>query len=266
MPFDAHPWEQEPEVEGHDLLQWNGCVNRFRLFISQVGWDGDESGKNCLRHLHAGQQTLPCLRVIDQGCHIQAEVAHKRKGMSRIHRQGSQHRKNGGLEVVVDPESLPLIELFVIEQMGTLMHQLTFELAAVVLLLPLQQRGEMFPNRLQLFQRCTAVLTAFVDAGFHLGLEGGHPHHEKFVEVVAEDGAEFRLLQQGGAFIQRLNQHTLVEGDPAEFPIDVEVGGENFVTHRVTGGARTDSRKVAIAKRQDCSPPAADQLKKSLCS
>ena len=92
----------------------------------------------------------------------------------------------------------------------------------------------MFPYGLQLFQWRASVLAALINARFHLGLEGGHPHHEKFVEIVAEDGTEFGLLQQRGALIQGLNQHALIEGDPAELSVDVEVGGESVVTHRVT--------------------------------
>jgi hypothetical protein len=31
----------------------------------------------------------------------------------------------------------------------------------------------------------------------NLGFEGSHPHHEEFIEIVAENGAELGLLQQG---------------------------------------------------------------------
>ena len=64
-----------------------------------------------------------------------------------------------------------------------------------------------------------------------LGLQGGHPHHEEFIEVVAENGAELGLLQQGRVFIQGQGQHPLIEGDPSQLPIEIELGGQNGVTH-----------------------------------
>ena len=115
--------------------------------------------------------------------------------------------------------------------------ELALQLGAVMLLLLIKQWSDVLPDCLELLQRGATVLAAFLDPRLNLCLEGGHPHHEELIEIVAEDGAELRLFQQWSAFIQCLDQHPFVEGDPAEFPIDVEIGGENFVTHRVTCGA-----------------------------
>ena len=72
---------------------------------------------------------------------------------------------------------------------------------------------------------------------FHLRLQGRHAHHEEFVEVVAEDGAEFGLIQQGSAWINGLGQHPFVEGDPTQFPVDVAIRGQHIGAHGMAAGA-----------------------------
>ena len=93
-----------------------------------------------------------------------------------------------------------------------------------MLLLHLEQLGQGGLDGLNLLLGGMAVVAEGGDAGIHLGLQGGHPHHEELIEVVAEDGAELRLLQQGGVFVERLGQHPVVEGDPAQLPVDIELG------------------------------------------
>ena len=39
-----------------------------------------------------------------------------------------------------------------------------------------------------------AILALLVDPGFNLRLQGRHAHHEKLIEIVAENGAEFGLF------------------------------------------------------------------------
>ena len=90
-----------------------------------------------------GEQTLSGVRVINKSCDIQAEVAHEREGVSGIHCQRCQHWKDCCLEVVVYPESLAFVELFVVEQMGAMVEQFTPELTAVMLLLAFQKRCEV---------------------------------------------------------------------------------------------------------------------------
>ncbi len=55
-------------------------------------------------------------------------------------------------------------------------------------------------------------------------------HHEEFVEVVAEDGAELGLLQQRGMLVEGLGQHLVLKVDQAQFPIDVQLRGNNSVS------------------------------------
>ena len=108
----------------------------------------------------------------------------------------------------------------------------------------LQERDEPFSDGEQLFKRRLAVLAGGGDAGFHLGLQGRHAHHEELIEVVAEDGAEFGLIQQWCALIQSLGEDSFVEGDPAQFPVDVGILGEDSCTHGGVVGRNAPSRET----------------------
>jgi hypothetical protein len=76
-----------------------------------------------------------------------------------------------------------------------------------------------------------------VDPGLDLVGEAGHPDHEELVLVRGVDGAKPDPLQQGHRRILGQLQHALVEIDPGELAIEVELGvGE------VDGPGRLDRR------------------------
>ena len=64
------------------------------MAVAEVVGQGDKAGKDFLRHLDAGELLLPGFRIANQGRHIQAEVAHEREGMGRIHCQWREHGKD----------------------------------------------------------------------------------------------------------------------------------------------------------------------------
>ena len=99
-------------------------MNRLTVTAGKIGGNCDEAGQDLLGNLHTGELALTALGVADQSCHIQAQIAHEREGMRRINSQGCENRKDRCLEVVVNPESLALIELFVIQQMGAVVSWL----------------------------------------------------------------------------------------------------------------------------------------------
>ena len=109
---------------------------------------------------------------------------------------------------------------------------------AVVLLLHLQQPGQLGLDRRNLLLGGEAVVAEGGDPGILLGLQGGHPHHEELIEVVAEDGAELGLLQQRGVFVEGLGQHPVVEGNPTQLPVDVERGIDHGCSGRCRHGGR----------------------------
>ena len=195
MPLHVHAWEQQAEVEGHHLLQRHGRVNGFGLLAAQVGRDLDEAGQVFLRHLHPGKFLLTRIGVAHQGGHVEAQVADEGKGVGGIHRQGGENRENGVLEVGVEPIALGTVEVGVVGEVNAVVAEMALKGVAVVLLLHLQQGAQLGANRLQLLLGGESVITESAHPRIDLGLQRGHPHHEEFIEVVAEDGAELRLLK-----------------------------------------------------------------------
>ena len=175
---------------------------------------------------------------------VEAEVADEGEGMCRVNGQRSQHRKHRMAEGVADPLLLLLVQLAVIQQLHVVVEQLFAQLFAVVVLLLLQQGYQPFANGQQLFERRLSVFAGGGDASFHLRLQGRHAHHEELIKVVAEDGAELGLVQQGGALIQRLGEDSLVEGDPAQFPVDVAVRAQNGGAHGRFGAGSAGSAET----------------------
>ena len=231
-----HAREEQREIEGNHLLQRNGAVDRRRIVIAQLRWDGHEAREVLLRNLHPGKLSLIRFWITDHSRHVHAQVADERERVGWIHRQRSQHREDRAAEGVVDPLTLSFVQLVVIQQLHPVFLELLFEVQSKVVLLLLKQRHQLFADGQQLFQRRLAVFAGFGDAGFHLRLQGCHTHHEKFVEVVAEDGAEFRLIQQRSALIKCLSEDSLVEGDPAQFAVDVAIRTQHIGTHGMAGG------------------------------
>ena len=241
MAFDAHAGKEHVEVEGDHLLEGNGGVDRRGIVVAEVGGKGDEAGQILLGNLHAGELALVRFGITDHSSNVEAEIAHERERVSRVHSQRGQHRKNRAAETVVHPLALFVVQLFVIQQLNPVIQQSRLEMTAVVLLLLLQQGDEAFSDGEQLLERCLPVFARRGDASFHLGLQGRDAHHEELVEVVAEDGAELGLIQQRGAGIERLRQNALVERDPAQFPVDVAVRAQNVGAHELIGQAKPGS-------------------------
>ena len=77
--------------------------------------------------------------------------------------EGGEHRKRRGLEGVVNPLALVVVQLFVIEQLNLVFQQLRPQVLAVMHLLLSQQGNQPFPDRQQLLQRRFAILTWLAD-------------------------------------------------------------------------------------------------------
>ena len=225
MTLDHHAGKEELQVERHQLFQRHRREHRRGFAAAELGGDRHEARQDLLGNLHPCELLLAAVGIADQGRHVEAEVAQERKGVGRIHRQRREHRKDGAAEVGVGPVLLASVEPGVVDQLDAVFVEVALERMAVVLLLQFEQGAQLGLDRLQLLQGGEAVVTEGGYPGLLLRLQRSHAHHEKFVEVVAEDRAELGLLQQGGVLIEGLGQHSLVEGDPAQLPVDVVLGG-----------------------------------------
>ena len=71
-----------------------------------------------------------------------------------------------------------------------------------------------------LLGRCETVIARRRDAGGDHAFEAGDADHIELVEVRCGDRKKPQPFQRGVALVLRLLQHTAIERQPGEFPID----------------------------------------------
>ena len=80
------------------------------------------------------------------------------------------------------------------------------------------------PHRSQLFRWGQPIGAGFDDAGTDLLLKARDAHHEKFVQVGANDGQEFDPFQQRIAEVLSFFQDASEEFQLAQFAVNEELG------------------------------------------
>src|SRR5215472_8394479 len=93
--------------------------------------------------------------------------------------------------------SIPAIVLFINEVVGLLVDAIAF------------------------FGQRETVRGTFIESVFYLLHEPSHAHFEEFVEVARRDSKELQPLQQWIIRIACLIEHTMIELQPGQFPVEV---------------------------------------------
>ena len=84
MSFNGHAREEQFEVEGDRLLYRNGRVNRLRIVIAELRWNGNKAWKIFFRNFDSCQLPLVSFGISHHCCHIQAEVADEWKRVGGV--------------------------------------------------------------------------------------------------------------------------------------------------------------------------------------
>ena len=83
-----------------------------------------------------------------------------------------------------------------------------------------------------------------------------HPLHEELVEIGGEDGEELDTLEEGRPLVQRLGQHTPIELEPAQIPVDPDGLDRRQRQRRSVGGLHQEPRIVSRALISSVTMPA----------
>ena len=118
MSFNGHARKEHFEIEGDRLFDRNCRVDRLRIVIAELRWNGHKAWEIFFRNFDPCQLPLVSFGISHYRCHVQAEVANEGKWMGGIDSQGGENRKDRGLEIVINPGALGLIELRVIKQLN----------------------------------------------------------------------------------------------------------------------------------------------------
>jgi hypothetical protein len=137
----------------------------------------------------------------------------------RINGDGRQDREDMVVEPRLQPVPLGLGDLVGIDHRDADLGQFAHQVDPDPVLVAHQRAGDLMDGR-QLLFRGQVLRGPGGDAGRHLPLQSGHPDHVEFIEVAGADRQEAKPLQQGMGRVHRLFENALVEGQPAEFPVD----------------------------------------------
>ena len=120
--------------------------------------------------------------------------------------------------------ALFLVQLFVIQQLNPVIQQSRLEMTAVVLLLLLQQGDQAFSDGEQCWSGVFPSSLGVVMPASTWDFRDATRTMKNSSRLLLKMALNWLIQQRG---IERLRQNALVEGDPAQFPVDVAVRAQN---------------------------------------
>ena len=91
---------------------------------------------------------------------------------------------------------------------------------------------QLLVDRLYLLSRRPSVNTESTGIGLKLRDQRGHSDHKELIEIIAKDGAKLGLLKQRSLALQSKIKDPLIEGNPAQFTIDISIRSDVAYVHR----------------------------------
>ena len=181
---------------------------------------------------------------LDAKNQVEAFVVDMRDRVGRVDRQRGQDRKHLGMKIAVEKAGFLEGQIGGIGQDQPVIFQQRADFRAPHVVLAIDEIvGE--PRHLDqsgLWSQAVGRRVLGFEFAVDLILQAGDAHLEKFVEVGCRDGQEPQTLQRFHRLVACFLQHALVEPQPAEFAIDVQVGVAGGVTGEL---GRGQARAVA---------------------
>ena len=209
------------------------------------------------------------LPVVDAAHHeAEPEVGDEGKGMRGIACDGGEDRKDLAHEMLFETRPVGVVDIRLVEHEDSRAAHLGHQRLPAALLI-VHQRPRPDRDRGELLGGGHPVLAPGADAGLHLPVQAGNPHHVELVEVGRGDGEEAHALEQGHARVPRFLEHALVEREPGQLAVDEPLGrvhsdsGGRGCGHgepapaTARGGAKRSSRCEVYYDRKKNSPRAA---------
>ncbi len=181
-------------------------------------------------------------RLANRHGDIQAEIGNVGKWPARIEGQRRKNRENLFGEKRVQLRALFQTEFVQLQQADMILMERGKQIFTQEIVRAVDQPAHRGADRIQRLGRTSAIHAGFLHAVLDLLHDAGHAHHEKLVDVGAEDRQELHPLQQRIAAVARFFQNPPLELQVAEFAIQIERGivqfGEICDFERRSGGFR----------------------------
>ena len=154
---------------------------------------------------------------------IQAFVEHSRKRVRRIEPDRRQHRHHLPEEVGLDPFGLRGREIRPAQKADAFLLEPGQDFLVQQPILARNQLVGLLRHLQDHLIGAHAVGADRGGTGFDLRLEPRDADFEKFVEIAADDAQELQPLEQRVVAVFRLGQHPAIEGELAEFPVEIKL-------------------------------------------
>ncbi len=238
MVQDLHPREQVAQVVRDQVLE--------RQIAHEVAVPGhlDEPGQHG-RHFQAGELLPSAAGVADPDREVEGQARDVRERVRGVDRERHEHREHLGLEVLVEPVSVGLVQIAPGQHVDAGLGQSGLDPLLPRVGMPALEPVGGSRDIGQHLLRGAAGVGRHRQTRHDAALETGDPDHEELVEVAAEDGQEVRALQDRQARVLGQFQHALVEREPAQLPVDVPVLGQFGVG---CGGGQVEIVVVGVAE------------------
>ncbi len=148
--------------------------------------------------------------------------------MGGIDGQWCQNREQLAFIQLFQPGHVGLVDVFRRQQVQAVFLKLVADVRPYRLLLAHQLPGGAV-DHLKLFMRRMTVDRQYAHAFADLALQAGDTHHVEFIEIVGRNRQEAQAFQQRMARVLGFFNDALVEGQPAQFTIDIERRVQRFV-------------------------------------
>ena len=185
---------------------------------------GRKRGSTSLGTFTRAKVSWPRLRVPQPHGEREREVRDVRERPARADRQRREDREDLLGEQPVDLLQLRFVAVGGIDDANALLRERRRDDLAHLARVAAGQLAVAPGDQLERLLRRPAVGPARVDAGVDLVVQARHAHHEELVEVRRVDREELDPLQQRQLLVLRQLQHALVEVEPRELPVEVELG------------------------------------------
>jgi hypothetical protein len=149
------------------------------------------------------------------------------------------------VEVIPGDRTLPFVQFGIVDHQNAALPERGQQFAAPAFLPLRDQFLDLAPDCDELRRGTHAVRADVERAGFRLGLQSRHAHHEEFVEIRSDNGEKLHPLEQRIAFVQGFLDHALLKRQQAQFTIDVE--GRIPEIDLAVCGRRRQNRQLLLA-------------------
>ena len=213
--FDHHAGKQQVEIVGDHILQ-----RYVQLLVADLEKARDTGAD---RHLDPRQPIGIVVGITHRHQQIERQVGNEWERVRRVHGLRGDQGKDVLQVVLAHLLALFLGQPLVAAQHDALLLQQPMQLGRQQPLL-LHDVAHHRQTLAHLLLGATAVHRQFPYPRTDLLLEATDAFHEKFVQIGTDDGQKLDPLQQRIARVLGFVQHSLVEGQPSQFAVQIPFG------------------------------------------